>query len=67
MSAPPLIIAPREPVRSGLSVSVLRRLVCTACQRKVLVVGVSGTVTTVGCRRCERQWLVNPEGQAVRV
>lgn len=67
MSSPPLIVAPREPLRSGLPVTVLRRLVCSTCQRKVRVVAVSGTVTTVGCRGCGRQWLVSPEGQAVRV
>lgn len=67
MSAPPLITAPREPLRSGLPVSVLRKLVCTACRQKVSVVAVSGSLTTVGCPGCRRQWLVNPAGQAVRV
>ena len=64
---PPLSVSPREGLRSGLRGSVLRRLACTACRQKIDVVGVSGTLTTVGCVGCGRQWLVNPAGRAVRV
>ena len=69
MSTLPLIVPAGDeaPLRSGLSRKTLRRLVCQACKRKVRVVGVSGTLTTVGCGKCSRQWLVSSEGRAVKL
>lgn len=63
MSAVPLIVTPREALRSGRRIA---RMVCTLCRVKVVCVGVSGSHTTVGCPRCGLRWKIDGEGQVMR-
>ena len=61
--APPLLVAPRQSLRSGRNI---RRMVCTLCKVKVVAVGVSGSQTTVACPRCYLRWRIDGAGQVVR-
>lgn len=63
MSSPPLIVRPREPLRSG---AVINRMVCSLCKAKVRPLKVSGTQTTVGCPKCGLAWKIDGAGQVMR-
>lgn len=64
VSTPPLIVAPREPLRSGAKIA---RMICSLCKVKVQPLGVSGSQTTVGCPKCGLAWKIDGYGQVVRV
>lgn len=63
LPSPPLIVKPREPLRSGARIN---RMVCTLCRVKVVPLAVSGSQTTVGCPKCGLRWRIDGEGQVVR-